>query len=450
MLFLDRLLSTDVYTKRIQINTVLIFVIRGASIVCNFLLIPMTLRYLDKVNYGVWLTLTSISAWLAFMDIGVGNGLRNKLAESIEKKDDNLSRQYISTSYFLFSIIIGSLLALFAIVNPFIPWNHILKTDLSAESILLLTYIVVISFGIRMVLDLAGTIVVSLHKPFIKTFVDFLFNALTLAVVWVLAISKYKSFLLFGAVVSLMPVVVLAGFTYFLFRSESKYHSLRPSIVLFKKEHIRVLLNIGVQFFLIQITSLIIFSTSNVLITQLFSPVEVTDFNIAYKYFGLIGTVFGIILIPYWSSFTSAFVTNRLDWIRNALKKLIFYWGIIVFVTGLFVVAAPYVYLKWVGESIQITTQLNIWIGIYSLIFNWNSIFATFLNGVTKIRLQLYGSVFMGIVNVPLCYFLAKYTDLGVSSVIVANSVSLLIGSFLQPIQSYKIVTGTAKGIWNR
>ncbi|MDE5975352.1 MAG: hypothetical protein K2G69_02250, partial [Muribaculaceae bacterium] len=58
------------------------FLVKGISILTSFLLVPLTLGYLRPVEYGIWMTLSSILVWINYFDIGLGNGLRNKLAEA--------------------------------------------------------------------------------------------------------------------------------------------------------------------------------------------------------------------------------------------------------------------------------------------------------------------------------------------------------------------------------
>ena len=76
----------------------------------------MALNYLNPVKYGIWLTLTSVIGWFAFFDLGLGNGLRNKLAEALAKNDNELARTYISTSYAIMTITIGIVYFLFVLV----------------------------------------------------------------------------------------------------------------------------------------------------------------------------------------------------------------------------------------------------------------------------------------------------------------------------------------------
>ena len=59
------------------------FVIKGLSIAISLVMVPMTIHYINPTQYGIWITLSSIIGWFSFFDIGFGNGLRNRFAESI-------------------------------------------------------------------------------------------------------------------------------------------------------------------------------------------------------------------------------------------------------------------------------------------------------------------------------------------------------------------------------
>ena len=75
-------------TKGITKHVLLSFLYRGGSIAATFLLVPLTINYLDTDNYGIWLTLSSFISWFAFFDIGLGNGLRN-FKDGVNEPDNN-------------------------------------------------------------------------------------------------------------------------------------------------------------------------------------------------------------------------------------------------------------------------------------------------------------------------------------------------------------------------
>jgi len=419
------------------------------AVFCSFLIVPITLAYINKTEYGVWLTLTSITAWLSYMDVGLGNGMRNKLAEAIAKNDRNLAKEYVSTTYVIFSTVIFAICLMFAVSNIFLNWNYILKTDINSKQLLIITYIIVFSFCFRLVLNLAITVTVALQKVYVDSLINFLINFFTVLSIYLLPKLHPPSFEIFSITLAIIPVTVLLLFNIFLFNISSFKH-FRPDIKYFNKAHVKSLLNIGVQFFFIQFVGIIIFSTDNILITQLFSPADVSAFNIAYKYFSVTMLVFSIILLPYWSAFTSAYVQKDFDWIRKAFKRLLLFWVFQVLAVIALIIASGFVFNFWVGNKVSIPLSLSLSLALYTIVYNWNNIFAYFVNGVSKIRLQLYSAFFAGVLNIPLSYILAKYTNLGVSAIVIANAFCLFMSSVWSPIQCYRIINNKATGIWNK
>ena len=65
---------------------------KALNLLTVFTTIPLLLNYLEKEQYGVWVTIFSIVNIVFFVDAGLGNGLKTKLSEAISIKDDGLAR----------------------------------------------------------------------------------------------------------------------------------------------------------------------------------------------------------------------------------------------------------------------------------------------------------------------------------------------------------------------
>ena len=124
--------------KSIFKNIGLGFASKGVSILISFLQIPITLSILTKTEYGIWLTLFSIAGWLAFFDLGLGNGLRNKLTEALAVNDFQKGQKLVSTAYITLSGIFFLFIVLFAIAAIFIPWEQVLKSSMIPRTQLLI------------------------------------------------------------------------------------------------------------------------------------------------------------------------------------------------------------------------------------------------------------------------------------------------------------------------
>ncbi|MGE5318001.1 MAG: oligosaccharide flippase family protein, partial [Chloroflexota bacterium] len=313
--------------QSVSTNIVYSFVIKGVSLLTSFAMVPMVLNYLGKQDYGIWLTLSSMIAWLSFFDVGFGNGLRNKLAESIAVNDKPLARIYVSTAYAGFSGLAFVLLASALIANRFIDWNELLNAPYNRNYDLnSLATILLILFSIRMVLKLVSFILIADRRTALGNVFDPIGGIISLAAIYFLTTTSSQSSLsTFIIVISIIPVMVLLIASSIIFNGRYKW--IRPDILHVKKEYLKDLVNIGFKFFIIQISVLIIFSTDNLIIARILGPSEVTSYNIAYKYFSIATMLFSIIITPMWSAYTRAYTLNDTGWIRKSNNKIIMIWG---------------------------------------------------------------------------------------------------------------------------
>jgi len=437
-------------TRQIKKNIAASFFLKGINVVISFLLVSVTLNYLNPMKYGIWLTLSSILGWVYFFDLGLGNGLRNKFAEAVANNDRELARKYISTTYVVVFIITIIFYLFFLVINPLLDWSFILNTghELRIE-LSVLACIVFTFFILRFIFGLINVILIADQKPALSDAINVLSNFFILLIVYILTkISTAGSLLLLGSILSVIPVIVLVAFSVFFYWG--KYKDYRPSIKYVDMKHFYELGSLGIQFFIIQMAVLVVFQTNNIIIAQMFGPAEVTPYNIAYKYFLIATLIFNIIITPFWSAYTEAYIRNDFIWIKRITNKLIRIWGVIVALVILMVIFSNIFYKIWIGNLVRIPILLTIFMGVFVLISAWNNIFVFFINGIGKIRIQLYCGVIIALINVPMAIFFAKNLSLGIAGVILGSCFSLFIGAIAIPIQYYKIINKTASGIWLR
>jgi len=111
---------------------------------------------------------------------------------------------------------------------------------------------------------------------------------------------------------------------------------------------------------------------------------------------------------------------------------------------------SPWVYDVWIGDTVDIPKTLSLCMGLWVVVSSGLSIYGTFLSGVGKLRVSLYHAVFVMIVNIPLSIYLAGFPALGSAGVILATILGASFRVFFQPYQTYRLIAGTARGIWNR
>ena len=423
------------------------FILQSLGIVISLLYVPLLLTYLTQEKYGIWLTLTSILGWFSFFDIGLGNGLRNKLGEAFASGDLKLGHKYVSTIYAILICIFSTILFVFHISNFFLNWNSILNTQTIAESELyVLTSIVFSFFLIRFVVQLISVIYLADQKSSISHFVNTLGSLLSFVLVLILTYSSiHGNLILLGSIVSGIPVLVFIVISIMSFTG--KYKAIKPSIKEIDFKLSKGLINLGAKFFFLQICAIIIFSTSSFFIAQFYGPKEVVAYNIVFKYFQIPIMVFSIILSPVWSAVTDAHIKSDFIWLKKTIKQL--NWLSVVFTFGvvLMLIFSQWIFRLWLGNKVIIPWNLSIVMAVYTTMQIWVAPYSNFINGLGKIKLTM-SLTFLGIVVYLVLIYLFSNIFNNSTGVVMAIIGTSFIGTIIQPWQIHKILNGTAKGIW--
>jgi O-antigen/teichoic acid export membrane protein len=428
-------------------NIVASFLIRGINIPLSFTLVPLTLHYLNPTKYGIWLTLSSIIAWSSFFDIGLGNGLMNRLAESLAKGDNKMARAYVSTTYAILSIIMAGACLAFFVVNFFLDWSKILNAPAEMKKELFyLALWVFCSFSLKMVFNTINVVLIADQRVAYVEYLNFIINLISLVIVIIVRQTIPNSLFWLGVLISVPTFIVplCASLYYF----NSRYKEIAPSIKLINFKYGRNLMSIGIQFFILQISGIITFSTANIIISHLLGPSSVTIYNIAFKYFSIVTIIFTIIISPLWPAFTNAYTLKDFVWIRKIIRKMIYLWGFIVFIVLIMFVISNLVYRLWVGGEIKIPILISLLMGVFVIQSSWKNIFVSFLNGISKIRLQLYCALFGAFICIPLSIVFTKHLGLGAGGTILGAIVSLIPTAIFMPLQVKLIMKNKASGIF--
>ncbi len=432
-------------------NILGLLVLRGIDVSVSYLRFPITLRFLGVELHGVWLTLGGIINWFGFFNIGLGTGLRNKLAEALAAKNIQLARTYVSSTYAIISIISAIMFALLMVSVFVLDWPKILAVSSSMNQMIIGTLLIVFTFfSIRFVLKLVQTILVADQKPALSQAIQSASSVLFFVGIYLAWKFKFMSgnlmvlgFLSSGTVLftqGLASIILFSG----------RYKHIRPSIKYVDWHKFRGLASIGVQFFIVQIAVIVMFSTDNIIISQITGPEDVVPYNVARKYFGIVEMLFMIVLEPFWSAFTQAFVKNEMAWIRKSINHLLILWGVSVGGSLLMLAISGWVYKIWIGDLITVPFHLSLLMLLFFTIKTWNNVFVYLINGVGKIRLQLYMSIVIAAINIPISIYFARNLEMGSAGVILGTIICLSFGAVLHPMQYYKIINRTARGIWNR
>lgn len=422
-------------------NIIWMLFVKSGNILIGLLLVPLTLHYVDNATYGLWLTLSSMVAWISFFDIGINNGLKNRLTEAIAHNDMELGRKYVSTTYALLMIIFVPLMIVLLILVPILDWENILNIHVDDYTGLVASIsIIVCYFCINFILSTINIVLLADQKPADAAFRSFIQQAITLVIIYVLILTTDGTLVNLCLALCAAPILVVLIFNVTLFRG--RYRIISPSFKCIDFKVAPDLFKLGIQFFIIQIASIIQFQMVNFLIIRYYGPEDVTSYNIAYKYFSVAHMIWSILTTPLWAASADAFARNDFAWIRNVQKKYSRMFCLFAVVLVIMLLVSDPIYHLWVGDTVKVEFFLSLWVMLYMLTIMFGSTFVLIINGSGQLKIQTTASLISPIVFLGV-FFICLNLQYGVYSVLIASIIANFNGIILAPIQCKKLLNDT-------
>lgn len=435
--------------KKMYKNTAAMIGIRGISMILTLISAPIMLHHVDRADYGVLLTLTSIVGWVGYMDIGLGNGLRNKLPEFIANNDFNSAKKIVSSCYATLAIYVALIITVFLIISPFVDWLEVLNSPTSdAKEIRELTNVVFIAFCIQFLLGLLNSILFAYQMPAFQSLFTFAGQALALiALIIQVFVFNITSVLQIGAVNSIIPPLVLFCGSIRLFYT--RLSKIAPSLMYVDLKSVSGILSLGVKFFVLQMITIVLFQANSIIIARVVNPEAVVEYNLAFKYVSLLTMIFTIVITPVWSATTDAYIRNDFTWIKKTISfsQKVCIISIIIGILMLFV--SKYVYGIWLGkDAINISYSTTGLILLYISFEMLYKVYGTIINGTGKVFAQMILTGIIAIMYIPLALLLGS--SWGLSGVLIANVIVFAVNYIWAKMQCNKLINQTATGIWNK
>ena len=186
------------------------FLLKCISILISLQVVPLTINFINSTQYGIWLTLSSIIAWLSYFDFGFAHGFRNRFAESKAKNDMELAKKYVSTTYAVLFIIFSLILFIVLIADYFINWSDILKIDIAYNEELKVVFgILACFFCMQIVAGVFTTMLVADQKSAYSSCIQTSGQFLAFICIWILTKTIDGSLKILAFVFSGIPCFLL-------------------------------------------------------------------------------------------------------------------------------------------------------------------------------------------------------------------------------------------------
>lgn len=432
-------------TETIKKNVFSSFLLKGISIVITFLLVPVTIDYVSPELYGIWLTLSSIMTWIHFMDIGFTQGLKNKLTEAIAVQDWERGKSLVSTTYFMMILIFIPLCVIFEFIIPIINWPDLLNVAPSYnEEIVNVMHVLILFVCIQMVVNVIVSVVAAFQKVALSS--SFAVIGQFIAFIVILIVTKIlpPSLMVLCFSISAMPILVTIVASVILFMS--KFKAISPSFKSIRKDLVGDILNLGYKFFIINIQVVVLYQSTNILISHVSSPLDVTAYNIAYKYLNVAMMAYMIITAPLWPAYTDAYARKDFEWMKKTRKRMINILLLSALACIVLVAISGPVYNVWIQGKAEVPFIMTCAVAMYVIVYCWMNLNGTLIVGMGTVFIESIVVLIGMFVHIPLSLLLSRFIGpYGViSSMIIINALYAIIFN----IQVNRILSGKAHGIW--
>ena len=444
----DSVKSAVKNNKNILVNILGAFVVKGGSMLLTLFLLPAYIRFFGNDNVlGIWYTILSIINWVLVFDLGIGNGLRNKLPKALADNDMKKGRSLVSSTYIASAGLVVVIGVIGSVVIHLINWNAILNINESDLSLPVLRYAIQIAFIgvlIQFILKLVTSILYAIQKSGLVNFLTFLSNVIIFIVINLLPSGDTSSNIIaisyFNILAVNLPLLVVSMILFM-----GKFKDIRPSFKFWSQDSAKSVLKIGVTLLWLQLIFMIISSTNEFLITAFCGPAAVVDYQVYFKIFNSVAAICSLVLIPIWSAVTKAKVEKRYTWIKKTYMLLLGFSVLVLLVLLVIVLILQPIVNFWLkDDAITVTMTYGIIFALSGFIFLVHNVNTSIGNGFSYFKPQIVLMTLAAVLDIPLAWIFVKLTG-GMIGVVLANIIVLIPFEILEPIFFFRYLNKLIK-----
>ena len=444
----DSLLDAVKNNKNILVNILGAFLVKGGSMVLSLFLLPAYIRFFGNDNIlGVWYTILSIINWVLVFDLGIGNGLRNKLPKALAENNMKEGRTLVSSTYISSAALVVIIGIAGSIAIHLLNWNAILNIEETELPLHVLRYAIQIAYIgilIQFVLKIITSILFAIQKSSLVNFLTFLSNVIIFIVINLLPAGDTSSSIIaisyFNILAVNLPLLVVSLVLFM-----GKFKDIRPSFKFWSKESAKSVLKIGVTLLWLQLIFMVISATNEFLITAFCGPAAVVDYQVYFKIFNSVASVCSLVLIPIWSAVTKAKVEKRYTWIKKTYMLLLGFSALVLLMLIAIVFVLQPVVNFWLKEdAITVTMTYGVIFAVSGFIFMVHNVNTSIGNGFSYFKVQVVLMTLAAVVDIPLAWLFSRLTG-GMIGIVLANIIALIPFEIAQPIFFFRYLNKLIK-----
>ena len=395
--FKAALMKADARTKRVISVAGASYLGRFGQGIAVLVNLPLARESLNSELFGVWMMLSALLGFMAFADLGIGNGVLNQATKAKATGNRQLLQRTLAAGYAITGTV-GCLLFL-----AWIAWTKVsieptaLAGTISAynrpEVLKALSFFVII-LAVNIPASLILRVQLGAQQGYLNGLNQLAHALLTMTLVpltlhWGGSVSE-----LVLATLGVQALVNTLNSMIWLQRHGMLGgHDWMRSL---DAQTAKSLLQTGSMFFLLQLAAAFAFQSDAIVITQTLGQSAYGDFAVVQKLFLFISMLLSAAMLGLWPAFGDALASNHKAWAWKALKRGMVTAAVITLL-GVSALAAgmPWILEFWMKSTVQPVWGLILVLAVWTVIDGIANVAAAFMNGANMLRPQLLMAVGM-------------------------------------------------------
>ena len=396
-------------------------VTRFANVAVGLIATPFLVEGLQPAVFGLFATITSISAFASISDLGVGGSLLTLLPRSLASSGDERAARRLSTS--AYTVSLGSTVAI-AVISIAIAQVDDLAILLGAppgttDEVATAFLVYMVLFGCTIPLGLAGKIQMGLQQGSAAALWQA--GGAVFASVFAALVAVTTGQLVLTMTASILPLVLVpvAQTCIVLVRTPN----VRPSLRLLEWSGLKSLSKTSGALLVLQICAVVAMQTDLIVVSYMLGSEAAGVLSVTTRVFGLTSIVGTSMLFQFWPAMSDGLARGEIAWVRREWLRLSMGLGVFgVVVGGILVLAGRWLIDFWVGAALIPPVSLLV------VMAAWNAYYiailptAQLLNAAHAFKMQTWLVVIMVPVNLGLS--LSLTASIGVAGSTLASLIS--------------------------
>lgn len=309
--------------KRLRSSVIAGLLLKPLALLSPLVITPLLVRYLNAEGFGLFQAIVGFSMLLGLSNVGLQQGLVNRLIDCHVRGDLVMARRYISSLAVTLAMLLGVVSIIWTAAAILLPWGRIFKV--TNEQFAWATPWVAWCTGVAILLGLVLIIPTAVYTAgqeqakvyFWEGLAKLAILVATIAVVCIPFRRLGTRLLAVALATAAVPVVTNIFSTLVLYKRRPW---LRPRLADFDGSIVRSVLGDGFQMFLLQMAVIIMFQCDDTLIGVMVSPEAVTPYALLGQIFVMAYGLLFVLLGPMMPAYGEAFRRGDVAWVRRGLR----------------------------------------------------------------------------------------------------------------------------------